>query len=604
MSASSRSVAVTCPSLAWSSLCVDVRNDVESNSSRGGAGSSSKHILSDVHGHVNAGEVMAVLGPSGSGKSSMLNVLAGRMAPSSSMHLRGHVAVDGQPVNPIKFRKNMAYVMQDDALDPTATPREALTFSAKLRLGKDAAATEKAVEDTLADLGITECADTLIGGERIKGISGGERKRTSVGVEMVTEPRLLFLDEPTSGLDSYSAYNTVAQLKQLAQEKGATVVCTIHQPSSEVFALFDRVLILKAGRVVYADTVAGMNDWFASRGFPIPPNYNPADHAMFVVQKTTVKGLEAANMYQPPPSTASTLADTVGMSSERAEQEVLPPTQSTFTEQLSWLLHREMKRVVRDKPALIGRFGVTIFLNTLFGLLFYGAGSGDDSDPQTFQDHFGALVMVAISSMFGAAQPALLAFPVERPIFLREYSAGTYSSIAYFFSKLSVELPMSFTQTLVAWTVMYWMIGFQGNFIFLVLSSFGLGVAATSVAICIGCVTPDVKQAMEATPMVFVPQMLFAGFFVRTDQIPIFLRWAQYLCSLKYSLNLLVLAEFTPGNCEKDGPKSAKACRQLKDSLTLKNDDCWVHILILSSLFLSFRIMGAFILGRKARSVY
>ncbi|GHP11457.1 hypothetical protein PPROV_001018500 [Pycnococcus provasolii] len=206
--------------------------------------------------------------------------------------------------------------------------------------------------------------------------------------------------------------------------------------------------------------------------------------------------------------------------------------------------------------------------------------------------------------MFGAAQPALLAFPVERPIFLREYSAGTYSSIAYFFSKLSVELPMSFTQTLVAWTVMYWMIGFQGNFIFLVLSSFGLGVAATSVAICIGCVTPDVKQAMEATPMVFVPQMLFAGFFVRTDQIPIFLRWAQYMCSLKYSLNLLDLAEFTPGNCEKDGPKSAKACRQLKDSLTLKNDDCWVHILILSSLFLSFRIMGAFILGRKARSVY
>ena len=237
---------------------------------------------------------------------------------------------------------------------------------------------------------------------------------------MVTEPRLLFLDEPTSGLDSYSAYNTVAQLKQLAQEKGATVVCTIHQPSSEVFALFDRVLILKAGRVVYADTVAGMNDWFASRGFPIPPNYNPDDHAMFVVQKTTVKELEAANMFQPPPSTASTLADTVGMSSERAEQEVLPPTQSTFTEQLSWLLHREMKRVVRDKPALIGRFGVTIFLNTLFGLLFYGAGSGDDSDPQKFQDHFGALVMVAISSMFGGAQPALLAFPVERPIFLRE----------------------------------------------------------------------------------------------------------------------------------------------------------------------------------------
>ena len=143
MSASSRSITVTCPSLAWSSLCVDVRNDVESNSSRGGAGSSSKHILSEVHGHVNAGEVMAVLGPSGSGKSSMLNVLAGRMAPSSSMHLRGHVAVDGQPVNPIKFRKNMAYVMQDDALMATETPRECLQMSANMRLPQSVSAEDQ-----------------------------------------------------------------------------------------------------------------------------------------------------------------------------------------------------------------------------------------------------------------------------------------------------------------------------------------------------------------------------------------------------------------------------------------------------------------------------
>ena len=178
------------------------------------------------------------------------------------------------------------------------------------------------------------------------------------------------------------------------------------------------------------------------------------------------------------------------------------------------------------------------------------AASRDDSKQQQFNDHFGALVMVAISSMFGAAQPALLAFPTERPIFLREYSAGTYSVLPYFISKVCVELPLSFAQSLVQWVLVYFLIGFQGSFLLLLLASWALGCAATSVAVLLGCLVPDVKQAMEMTPVVFVPQMLFAGFFVRTSQIPIFLRWAQYLCSLKYSLNLLVLIEFSESRCD------------------------------------------------------
>eukprot|EP00981_Chlorochromonas_danica_P012930 scaffold5574_cov162-Ochromonas_danica.AAC.5 len=203
-------------------------------------GITGKDILCDTFGEVKANEVCAIMGPSGAGKSSLLNVLAGRSSAAPGIVIKGRVTVGGKIINPVSFRKNIAYVMQDDALIPTATPREALLFSATMRL--PASYSEEKihdlVEELLEELGILVCADVMIGGAMIKGISGGQRKRTSVGVELVTDPSLLFLDEPTSGLDSYSAFNLVKLLKKVAQ-RDCTILCPIHQPSSEVFFLFD-----------------------------------------------------------------------------------------------------------------------------------------------------------------------------------------------------------------------------------------------------------------------------------------------------------------------------------------------------------------------------
>lgn len=158
-----------------------------------------KNVLDNVSGGVKSGEVCAIMGPSGSGKSSLLNVLAGRSATGGAVKISGNVKVGGNKINPVEFRTQIAYVMQDDALMATTTPREALRFSANLRLvGVSAAEIEEAVDHTLAALDIEECADTFIGSALIKGISGGQRKRTSVGIELITQPSLLFLDEPTS----------------------------------------------------------------------------------------------------------------------------------------------------------------------------------------------------------------------------------------------------------------------------------------------------------------------------------------------------------------------------------------------------------------------
>jgi ABC-type multidrug transport system ATPase subunit len=269
--------------------------------------------------------------------------------------------------------------MQDDALMETSTPREALTFSALLRLPPETETeTITTLVDTLlANLGITDCADTMIGSILIKGISGGQKKRTSVGVEMITEPSLLFLDEPTSGLDSFAAFNMVHLLTRVASA-GAAVLCTIHQPSSEVFHLFDLVIILREGRVLYNGTIAGFVPYLTSFDYNCPDHYNPSDFVMMLCQTETTADFDKKGAHMTDPrcnpecehiSMVFAEHDSVGIE-----------THASFMRQVCSLTHREFTRTIRDKGSLMARFGVTIFLNLLFSLIFKGAGNRDDSD--------------------------------------------------------------------------------------------------------------------------------------------------------------------------------------------------------------------------------
>ena len=175
----------------------------------------------------------------------------------------------------------IAFVAQDDSLQVTSTPREAIYFSAKLRLARSTpdSQLEKLTTRMITELGLTTCADTIVGGALIKGISGGERKRTSVGVELVVKPALVFLDEPTSGLDSFSAVQLCQVLKKVASA-GSSVLFTIHQPSSEIFNSFDHLILMNRGRVMYQGPVSHVSEYFGARGHPCPPNYNPADFIM------------------------------------------------------------------------------------------------------------------------------------------------------------------------------------------------------------------------------------------------------------------------------------------------------------------------------------
>eukprot|EP01036_Dinobryon_divergens_P038647 gene38647-50757_t len=327
-------------------------------------------ILSECWGEVPSGKVCAIMGPSGAGKSSLLNVLAGRSASSPGVLVTGDISVAGQSIDPVTFRNHIAYVMQDDALVPTATPREALRFSASMRLPASTSqeTIDGLVEDMLQELALEDCADTMIGGALIKGISGGQRKRTSVGIEVITQPSLLFLDEPTSGLDSFAAFNCIKLLQQLAEDNAA-VLCTIHQPSSEVFHLFDRVIVMKDGRVLYQGSVPDITTYFASFGYNCPINYNPADYAMFICQSTAPGELEQKDMFmkerketslkqqqkQQRDETAVAVAGAVGSSDVTttiSKEKFLPVAQASFLRQLHALTIRECQRTIRDVASL------------------------------------------------------------------------------------------------------------------------------------------------------------------------------------------------------------------------------------------------------------
>ena len=189
----------------------------------------SKEILEGIDGkglsgHLTGGSFCAIMGPSGAGKTTLLNALAGRLP------VAGDVAYGGRALSARELRGRIAYVMQEDVLCGTMTPREALLFSASLRLPSHMPLEQKKleVEQMLTELTLLRCADTLIGDKMIRGISGGEKKRTSIGVELVLRPEVLFLDEPTSGLDSYAAFSVVRNLVQLAKS-GCTILCTIHR---------------------------------------------------------------------------------------------------------------------------------------------------------------------------------------------------------------------------------------------------------------------------------------------------------------------------------------------------------------------------------------
>ncbi|KAK4167257.1 hypothetical protein QBC43DRAFT_256433 [Cladorrhinum sp. PSN259] len=238
-----------------------------------------KQILSGIQGMAHPGEVTAIMGASGAGKTTFLDILARK---NKRGQVSGDFYVNGEKVSDIDYKNGTGFVDQEDTMLPTLTVHETILTSALLRLPRDMgrAAKEQRVTEVEKQLGIHHIRDSLIGSEEGKGrgISGGEKRRVSIACELVTSPSILFLDEPTSGLDAYNAYNVIECLVTLAKTYKRTVIFTIHQPRSNIVALFDRLILLARGKTVYSGPLHQCQDYFDSIGYTCPPGFNIADY--------------------------------------------------------------------------------------------------------------------------------------------------------------------------------------------------------------------------------------------------------------------------------------------------------------------------------------
>jgi hypothetical protein len=277
----------------------------------------------------------------------------------------------------------------------------------------------------------------------------------------------------------------------------------------------------------------------------------------------------------------------------------VPPSFATQVKELVW---RDMKYIKRDRTATAARVAQAALLAVFIGFIFFDIGQTTTLKMSNLQSRFGAIVLVSVISMMGPAQSALLAFPEERPVFLREYTTKHYSVTAYFLSRLLVEAIFGGIETLAIISISFFMIDFKGTFSIYLGATYLLAMGSTAIAVGVGAAAgANVKIATLFLPMILLPQIIFIGYLVVPDLIPVWFRWVNYLCPMTYATRIILIDEFY--KCSED-PFASLGCDLLLLSVKANRDDVWWYWLILVAQFVVFRVIALGILQQSAKKFY
>lgn len=579
------------------------------------SGKQSQYILKHITCDARPGEVLAVAGPSGAGKSTLLEVLAGKIRPSSPS---ASILVNGQPMDRQHFRRISGYVMQDDALFPMLTVRETLLYSARLRLPSVVPMSEKLarVEALMAELGLTHVAASRIGNESIRGVSGGERRRVSIGVDVIHDPAVLILDEPTSGLDSAAALHVCIMLRSMAVSRNRTIILSIHQPGYRILQQFHAVLILAQGSVVHHGSLELLSSRLAAAGHQIPVQVNVLEYAIesidtldssqqssiFSVRGKTdlpVLSLQALFELEPPrapmtPNYETTSSD--ASPSRRSDDDVPDKVRyaNSCLKEIGILSHRFVKNIIRTKQLLMARTMQAIGCSTGLGTIYLHMGYGNPG----MQKRVGFLAF-SLTYLLTSSIEVLPMFLEERNILTRETSRGAYRVSSYVLSSTLVFLPfLLFIAILFAGPV-YYMVGLApqlGAFLFFLLVIWLVLLTANSfVSFCSALVSDFIIGNTVVTGFMGA-FFLFSGFFIAKDYLPKGWLWMHYISLFKYPLEALLINEYSHVADKCFGPDYDGKCfvtaHNVLESLFLDGDNKWVDLGIMAGFAVAYRILG------------
>uniref|UniRef100_A0A2P2IQY5 ABC transporter domain-containing protein n=2 Tax=Rhizophora mucronata TaxID=61149 RepID=A0A2P2IQY5_RHIMU len=532
-----------------------------------------KAILQGLTGYALPGEILAIMGPSGCGKSTLLDALAGRLG--SNIRQIGDILINGQK-QALAYGTS-AYVTQDDALLATLTVGEAVYYSAQLQMPESMSKSEKkeTAEMTIREMGLQDAVNTRVGGWGAKGLSGGQKRRLSICIEILTRPKLIFLDEPTSGLDSAASYYVMNSISKLDQKDGIrrTIIASIHQPSSEVFQLFNTLCLLSSGKTVYFGPASAANEFFASNGFPCPLLQNPSDHFLKTINRdfendfgqgsgnamtteeviaTLVRSFKSSGNYQQVQTqVAEVLKLDCGAGAVQKER-----SRASFLTHCLVLTSRSFINMHRDKGYYWLRLVIYIAVAIGLATVFY-----EKESNQNEIEARSSLLMFVSTFLTFMAIGGFPSFVEDMKVFQRERLNGHYGVTAFAIANTVSAIPFLLLISLIPGALVYCFSGLQKgceNFLYFVLTLFACMMLVESLMMTIASIIPNFLMGIISGAGIQGLLILAGGFFRLPNDLPVlFWKYPMYYIAFhKYAYQGLFKNEFEgrtfPGNLTGD----------------------------------------------------
>ncbi|CAB3223857.1 unnamed protein product [Arctia plantaginis] len=553
-----------------------------------------KTILKGVSGLFKSGQLTAIMGPSGAGKSSLMNALTGFSTQGVTGRIRAGDSIcelnSNNSMHSLKYyRKKSCYIMQDDRLNPLFTVIELMKFAADMKLGDTL--TEKlkmsVITEILQTLGLTGSENT-----RCCNLSGGQRKRLSIAVELIDNPPVLFLDEPTTGLDSRTSSQCMNLLKSLARN-GRTIICTIHQPPASVYALFDQVYILAEGMCIYCGPSEETVPYLAGVGLQCPKYHNPADYILEIatgeygnfneiLAETCFNSDTRKTVTIPPASDKKSEAISLGKTSV-----IINPPDELY--KFGKLFKRCILHQYRDWTVSQLKVCVHIIIGVLLGLLYEHAGS----DASKTFNNLGFLLVSTVYLSYTSLMPAVLKIPLEMSILKKENFNNWYGLKTYYAALLVTGMPLQVIYSFVYSVPSYFLSGQPADpyrFVMFVMTLANVALLAEAMGNVLGtCFNPVNGTFLGA--IWTCAMIVYAGFLVMFAHMTPVMRIVSYGSFLRHAFEALVLAMYSNGRAPLNCPDTISYCHlrypsEVINQLSFKPDNFWWKVILISSLLI------------------
>ncbi|XP_038902238.1 ABC transporter G family member 5 [Benincasa hispida] len=513
-----------------------------------------RHVLSDVNCQAKSAQILAIVGPSGAGKSTLLQILAGKTIPHA-----GSLLLNNRAVEPSHINRISGYVPQKDSLFPLLTVEETLTFTARLRLSLPSSDLTAKVTSLIHELGLTHVAHSRVGDDRVRGISGGERRRVSIGVEVIHDPKVLILDEPTSGLDSTSAFQIIDMLKStMAEAQRKTIILSIHQPGFRIVKLFDSILLLSNGSVLHHGSVEQLGLNLTLIGLQPPLHLNILEFAIESIE--TIQQTPNQTQLLIPQSQLKTPKFTLQQLFQQSKvidedtikigiHKSIPYhfANSPFKE-TAILMHRFSKNIVRTKELFGCRTVQMLVTGLVLGSIFYNL----KFDLQGAEERVGLFAFI-LTFLLTTSIEALPIFLQEREILMKETSSGSYRVSSYAIANGLVYLPFLLILAILFSIPLYWLVGLNRNmmaFLHFMLLIWLILYTANSVVVCFSALVPNFIVGNSVISGVMGSFFLFSGYFISNQEIPKYWIFMHYISVFKYPFEGFLINEFSrSGKC-------------------------------------------------------